>query len=396
MGDAFGEARGVITGRPRGAVLGRCRGHWRIDGSDSATDETVADGGRHGYSKTQPMATGGEDPEDSYTNVVLDADFVKGARRRELSARERRESAARARAEQDRLASVKRTDRRKQRINHRAIRAIRGGRLRPAMTLLVVGALLSYAVFWGRGRGQIVWASGLPVTQVVAANDERPTPRPSQSPAPLRLPAAKPVPGGKYGFLHMQPGSSVPVTYDPCRPIAVAVNPRTAPAAGERLVADALDEVGKQAGLEFRHEGIVNEAPVHPRSPFQSKTYGDRWAPLLIAWSDAVETPRLGERIAGLGGSTAVAVSATESVYVTGTVTLDGPQFAELLDRDGGYESARAVLLHELGHVIGLSHVDDAQQLMHDENSAGLTSFGAGDLSGIAALGAAARCHATL
>lgn len=39
------------------------------------------------------------------------------------------------------------------------------------------------------------------------------------------------VPGVTYAFLTSQPGSSVPVTYDPCRAISVVVNPRTAPPA---------------------------------------------------------------------------------------------------------------------------------------------------------------------
>ncbi len=51
--------------------------------------------------------------------------------------------------------------------------------------------------------------------------------------------------------------------------------------------------------------------------------------------------------------------------------------------------------MHELGHLIGLSHVNDAQQLMHESN-VGLTAFAAGDLSGFAFLRATARCQPTL
>lgn len=348
------------------------------------------------YPPSTHMANGDEDQEDPFADVVLDADFVKGARRRELSARERRDREVRAQAERERLAWIKVAERRNQRITRRATRAIRGGRFRSVATLAVVGSLLAYAASRGSGQGQVLWASGRPVTQVVTVEGGRPTPRPSASAVPLRQPAARMAPGGAYGFLAVQPGSSVPVTYDPCRAISVVVNPRTAPSVGERLVEEALNEVGAQAGLEFRYEGIVNEAPAHPRRPFQPETYGDRWAPVLIAWSDPIETPALAGRIAGLGGSTAFPVSESEKVYVTGTVTLDGPQFTEILSRDHGFEQARAVLLHELGHLIGLSHVDDPPQLMHDRNSAGVTALAAGDLSGIAALRAAAPCHPML
>lgn len=342
------------------------------------------------------MVTGGEDHDDPFADLVLDADFVKGARRRELSALERRGRAERAQAERERQASIRRNERRQQRIHRRALRAIRRGGFRPALTVLVVGAVLAYAGFRGPGQGQgLVWASGPPVTQVFTMDGGRPTPRPSDSAVPLRQPAAKIVPGATYAFLASQPGSSVPVTYDPCRAISVVVNPRTAPPAAERLVNEALHEVGAQAGVEFRYEGVVNEVPVDPRPPYQPETYGDRWAPVLITWSDPIETPRLADRIAGFAGSTAFPVSESEQVYVTGSVTLDGPQFAEILSHDQGFEKARAVLLHELGHLIGLTHVSDAQQLMHESN-VGLTAFAAGDLSGFAVLRTTARCQPTL
>ena len=56
---------------------------------------------------------------------------------------------------------------------------------------------------------------------------------------------------------------------------------------------------------------------------------------------------------------------------------------------------AGPVLLHELGHAVGLAHVGDATQVMNaTATSSGPTSYGAGDLTGLWQVGAAQGCAA--
>jgi predicted Zn-dependent protease len=74
---------------------------------------------------------------------------------------------------------------------------------------------------------------------------------------------------------------------------------------------------------------------------------------------------------------------------VTGGVELDAAQFAELLSRDDGAAVARAIVLHELGHALGLAHVSDPAQLMYPTQS-GVWDFAAGDLAGLAQLSSGA------
>lgn len=90
------------------------------------------------------------------------------------------------------------------------------------------------------------------------------------------------------------------------------------------------------------------------------------------------------------GSSSSKHTSSGQRVYTTGIVALDTPQLVELMAGPDGRAQARAIVTHELAHVVGLGHVDDQQELMHAEN-VGQTTFRPGDREGLAALGAG-RC----
>jgi hypothetical protein len=188
-----------------------------------------------------------------------------------------------------------------------------------------------------------------------------------------------------FRFGEIQPGTAEPVAYDPCRPIHVVHNLDGAPAGAESLLAEALDDVGRATGLQFDLEGETDEAPGAAREAFQPDRYGDRWAPVLVAWSDDAHVPDLAGETVGVGGSTWVEVDTTR-VYVTGTVVLDAPDLVGVSDRDGG-DGVTAVIRHELGHVVGLDHVDDERELMHPVGHPDVVGFGPGDLTGLAELG---------
>jgi hypothetical protein len=109
---------------------------------------------------------------------------------------------------------------------------------------------------------------------------------------------------------------------------------------------------------------------------------GELREPVLIAWSDPEHVDGLAGNVAGRGGSVAVG-EGSEQRYVTGQVALDGPDLA-----DHSEEERFAVVLHELGHLVGLGHVDDPAELMHPSGG-DMTGWGPGDRYGLSALGSA-------
>jgi hypothetical protein len=260
----------------------------------------------------------------------------------------------------------------------------------------VVGAaalLLAALVWWGA-----TGAVGSPLSALTGGSgavgvEGWPSPVASGG-APLGTPAPVPAGAGSHRFSMVQDDGVSPVAYDPCRPIAVVVNGRTAPAGSGRLVDEALAEITRATGLVFVVEGSTDEAPTQEREGSQPGRYGDRWAPVLVAWSDPGEHPPLGGGVTGTGGSTAVLTDDVGWVYVSGSVVLDGPQLQRIGQGAGGYARARSVIVHELAHVVGLDHVEVPDHLMHPSATA-TTSLHVGDLTGLAAVGRG-RCPAAL
>ena len=109
---------------------------------------------------------------------------------------------------------------------------------------------------------------------------------------------------------------------------------------------------------------------------------------MLITWSTPTEYPDLAGEVAGQGGSTSLQVGNSPHAYVTGLMTLDAPDLQETLQHPAGAEIVRAVIMHELGHVLGLGHVENPTHLMHGMSTEHNTALTAGDRAGLAKLGA--------
>ena len=253
----------------------------------------------------------------------------------------------------------------------------------------VTSALVFLAIV---GVGAWLQASGtLKPRFTNAVLTSRPTnwPKPGvgESSQPLGVPASLAAASASYRFLAHQADGTTPVSYDPCRPIHYVIRQQGEPAGGQQIVTDAIRRVSQATGLRFVYDGVTSEAPSRQRELYQPDRYGDRWAPVLISWVTPSENPDFAADVAGEGGSAHTGLPNQPSAYVTGAVELDARQLGSMLQRPGGNQVVRAVVLHELGHLVGLDHVTAANQLMYPQSQPGVVDFGAGDLTGLAALG---------
>ena len=213
---------------------------------------------------------------------------------------------------------------------------------------------------------------------------------PPPAPATGRvLPAVPVTTTGSHAFLHVDEVGA-PVGYDPCRPVGYVVRSAGAPADGAALVAEAMAVVSAATGLALVPVGATDEAPDADRRLLQPERYGPGWAPVLVAWADETEVPELAGPVAGVGGSAAVPGADGQGRWLAaGRLVLDAPDLAALRARPDGEAQARGVLVHEIAHVLGLDHVEDAGELMHPLTR-DRTGLGPGDRQGLALVGAVA------
>lgn len=186
-----------------------------------------------------------------------------------------------------------------------------------------------------------------------------------------------------FAFLRTQPyDSTKPVGYDPCQRIDIVINTTDGPPQAQIIVQEAAQAIAEASGLQLQVVGTTEE------------TAAQRWrstpAPwdrpaVLVDWTTRAEYPDFGPMAIGRGGSIATTTLFGKRIYVTGAVALDAAYLTQQLHRANGRHYVRMVVIHELGHVVGLGHVDDQRQVMKTGGPA--LGLGPGDRAGLQILG---------
>jgi hypothetical protein len=176
---------------------------------------------------------------------------------------------------------------------------------------------------------------------------------------------------------------SGPVRWNPCGVIRYSVNLGGYDGSFRPVITEAVERLEAATGLPLVPVGDTTFMPTSANSgQFPSAT-----SEMVIALGDEGQTDLVNGNVVGR----------TSIIYgvaiARASVVIDMSAVGKSTILPWSSTGAGPVLLHELGHAVGLDHTSDPTQLMYAfASSSGPTTYGAGDLTGLWQLGAAAGC----
>lgn len=200
--------------------------------------------------------------------------------------------------------------------------------------------------------------------------------------------ATRVAPGNPKAYQFVAKVNGVPVHWNRCRVIDYRLSTSKAPAHALQQLKHAIRLMHKGSGLKFKYLGRTKIIPGNT-TKYPGKTR------LVVGWSTAKKSTVLastGGYAAGVGSATWMSTGE----IVQGSVVLNravklapgfgaGPKYGE-------QGTIGQLLMHELGHAVGLAHVKDDRQIMYPELTRKVAQWGAGDLNGLAQIGRKRSC----
>jgi hypothetical protein len=239
--------------------------------------------------------------------------------------------------------------------------------------LAVLSGVVAFLVLaWALGSGAL--------GDITATGGPGNLPEPPEDGVSVPLGEPEPVENPSDSWQPLETWFSEPVRWRSCEPIHYLVNPDGMPEGGQEVLDSAFDRVSRATGLHFVHDGTTDATELQPST-------GPGAPPVLVRWNLPAEESEEGH-VLGRAGPATVTDTTGRPTYVTGVAGLTVEGAAYDLDTEWGTAQMRAVWLHEIGHLVGLDHVEDPTQLMNPTVS-GVYDFADGDLTGLAELGEA-------
>jgi hypothetical protein len=183
-------------------------------------------------------------------------------------------------------------------------------------------------------------------------------------------PIAAAIPAdNNFGF-EVTNSAGAAARWNPCEAVHYSVVYPGAPAGWQNDVSNDISQVAQATGLSFVNDGTYSSASAVPGS-----------SKIVISW------------VSGLTGGDTIGLT-TYSYYNSAPFTPEivsaQVQLLSSLGAGGGMSGEQPVLLHELGHAVGLAHVN-AGEVMNPVDQ-GFSTYQAGDLNGMQRLGSAGGC----
>jgi len=200
--------------------------------------------------------------------------------------------------------------------------------------------------------------------------------------APARVASA-------YAFSTVLDGKAV--RWDPCAPIRWTANTSRGPVDGLAVLKESVARIAQLTGTTWVYVGPSSATPTSAYLPSSAQ---NEYAPVLLGWTDGASSDLLARQPRDVLGMTRTAwfgIQRSDGSKIaairTAAVALDRTDSLPLRGRG----SWKALVLHELGHVMGLAHVADRSQLMAAVLPAS-SDLQAGDVAGLGRVGRSAGC----
>jgi hypothetical protein len=265
----------------------------------------------------------------------------------------------------------------------------RGRRTDPTL----VGVL---AIFLG---GAIVAAS---IALAAPAPAPVPAAGPSFAPAGAGQPGIADVvpmgPDGPYAFLGATyvDGQREPVRWNPCQPLEYQLNVEHGPPETDDAITGALDLASMASGITFQFDGFNDQGIAAMRhGRYFTNAVDSVYRPVLITVVPHAEFQRfhVPRRVLAFTHPEQ-GTGDHDDEWVSGYIVVDGG----IRYANSGRWSMELVIAHEVGHLLGLAHVSDPDELMFSTQVAkgvipsAIDGYGPGDFAGFELLGSDQGC----
>jgi hypothetical protein len=210
--------------------------------------------------------------------------------------------------------------------------------------------------------------------------------------APARLADSADVSARGFPWEYTFLVKSTVARWDPCTPIGWRVNTRLARPGALRDARTAFWRLGRRTGFTFVYRGRTSVVPQW--GPLENFPAGTQ---IVVAWI------RKGQ--SSIFATIPDASAATVPSYLTGYHASDGSPAYRIaragvvidstLRIRGGYDlgiTRGDLLLHELGHAMGLDHYPSTAEMMNPVTTRSRARYGRGDIAGLAERGARLGC----